>query len=132
VAVHGGAWSWSSARDLKADFSAVDPEDVLDRAASLPISTWRYRDEASRARHLGPTAEDFHQAFGLGDSSREIRLIDGQGVALAAIQGLNAKLDAQVAAQRQRLDTQAREIAAQREVIDELVRAVAVLSSPTR
>ena len=121
IAAGGGAWSCSSARDLKDDFSAVDPEDVLDRVASLPISTWRYRDEASRARHLGPTAEDFHQAFGLGDSSREIGLIDGQGVALAAIQGLNAKLEAQ-----------ARVLDDQRQAIAALQRELAALRTRTR
>jgi hypothetical protein len=67
--------------------------------------------------HLGPTAEDFREAFGLGDSSADIGLIDGQGVALAAIQGLNAKLEAVIEAQQRRLDAQAAELAALRSTV---------------
>ena len=33
-------------------------------------------------------AQDFHTAFGLGDSDKSIATIDADGVALAAIQGL--------------------------------------------
>jgi Skp family chaperone for outer membrane proteins len=44
---------------------------------------------------LGPVAQDFYQAFGLGDSDRTISTVDANGVALAAIQGLNAKLEAE-------------------------------------
>ena len=55
-------------------------------------------------RHLGPTAQDFRAAFGLGHNDTTISSVDAPGVALAAIQGLNAKLEARVA-------QQAREIA---------------------
>lgn len=39
-------------------------------------------------------AQDFHAAFGLGIDDRHIATVDGDGVALAAIQGLNQKLEA--------------------------------------
>ena len=39
-------------------------------------------------------AQDFHAAFGLGDSDKAIGTVDETGVALAAIQGLNQKLNA--------------------------------------
>ena len=42
---------------------------------------------------MGPMAQDFHRAFGLGDRDTEIVTIDADGVALAAIQGLNAKVE---------------------------------------
>ena len=41
-------------------------------------------------RHMGPMAQDFHDAFGLGVSDKLIDTIDPDGVALAAIQGLRA------------------------------------------
>ena len=45
-------------------------------------------------KHIGPYAEDFHAAFGLhGESNRTISSQDLDGVALAAIQGLNLKLE---------------------------------------
>jgi hypothetical protein len=57
--------------------------------AVLPVSEWRYRSEASGARHVGPMAQDFRAAFGLGDSDTTINLIDSGGIVLAAIQGLH-------------------------------------------
>ena len=66
---------------------------------------------------MGPMAQDFRDAFGLGETELGISTIDADGVALAAIQGLNAKLEATVA-------TQARELAAQRAVIDALSAAL--------
>ena len=66
---------------------------------------------------MGPTAQDFHAAFGLGETPTMINTVDVSGVALAAIKGLNAKLEAEVA-------EQAREIG-------ELRRAVEVLLERT-
>ncbi len=37
---------------------------------------------------MGPVAEDFFEAFELGNDERYISGVDGDGVALAAIQGL--------------------------------------------
>ena len=98
----GGAWNCTSSRDQKQDFAAVDAQAVLQRVAALPITEWRYRTETSGARHMGPTAQDFHAAFGLGDSDKSIGLIDANGVALAAIQGLNLKVEEQRATLRER------------------------------
>jgi trimeric autotransporter adhesin len=92
-----------SDRALKTGVAAVAPQDILDRVAALPIASWEYKN-APGVRHVGPMAQDFHAAFGLGDSDRTIGVVDASGVALAAIQGLNAKLEATVA-------EQAREIA---------------------
>jgi len=39
-------------------------------------------------------AQDFHAAFGLGADDKHIADVDEGGVALAAIQGLNQKLNA--------------------------------------
>lgn len=43
--------------------------------------------------HIGPMAQDFNAAFQLGESDRAITTVDADGVALAAIQGLNQKLE---------------------------------------
>ena len=40
---------------------------------------------------MGPTAQDFYAAFGLGEDERHISTVDADGVALAAIQGLYAQ-----------------------------------------
>lgn len=70
----------------------------------MPIHTWRYSTQAQNIRHMGPTAQDFHSAFGLnGDDNKSIATVDPDGVALAAIQGLNARLEADNGALRAKL-----------------------------
>jgi len=83
----GGVWTNASSRELKRDFEPVDPHDILRRVVELPLAEWSYHSEDG-VRHLGPVAEDFSEAFGLGDSDKAIGTIDADGVALAAIQGL--------------------------------------------
>ncbi len=111
LAAGAGSWASLSDRNAKRDIVAVDTAWILDRIAAMPIHSWRYRTERSGARHLGPTAQDFHAAFGLGDSDRTITTIDENGVALAAIQGLNAKLDAQLLASDSTIDADAARLA---------------------
>jgi hypothetical protein len=89
-----------SSRAVKTAFEAIDPSDVLARVLALPVSEWSYRNEPAR-RHIGPMSQDFHAAFGLnGDDDEAIATVDADGVALAAIQGLDAKLEAELAALR--------------------------------
>jgi hypothetical protein len=86
----GGAWTNSSDRALKANFTSIDPHTILEAVSKLPITTWNYTAEGERIKHLGPTAQDFRAAFGLGMDDKSISTVDVSGVALAAIQGLNA------------------------------------------
>jgi hypothetical protein len=98
----------SSDRALKEGLAPVDPHQVLARVSALPMATWSYKEET--VRHLGPMAQDFSAAFGLGADDRHIHVIDASGVALTAIQGLHAVVQAQAA----RLAALEREIAALR------------------
>ena len=100
--------SRQSDRALKEGFEAVDPRAILDRVLALPIERWSYKGDP--ARHLGPMAQDFHAAFGLGADDRHIFVLDAGGVALAAIQGLHGLVEAQGA----RLEALEREVAALR------------------
>jgi hypothetical protein len=61
---------------------------VLAKVAAMPVMTWNYRTQDESIRHIGPTAQDFRAAFGLGENNKTISTIDPSGVALAAIQGL--------------------------------------------
>jgi hypothetical protein len=81
-----------SDRNLKRDIQPVEPEHVLDALSELPISTWSYKTEASGARHIGPMAQDFQAAFHVGASDKLITQVDGDGVALAAIQALSRQV----------------------------------------
>jgi len=88
LAAGGGAWNNLSDRDAKANFQKVSATDVLAKVATLPVMTWNYTTQDESIRHIGPTAQDFRAAFGLGESDKTISTIDPSGVALAAIQGL--------------------------------------------
>jgi trimeric autotransporter adhesin len=82
----------SSDRNLKAGFTPVDAKDILDKVVTLPLSRWHYTNDLSTP-HLGPMAQDFYAAFALGTDDKHIATVDAEGVALAAIQGLNQKLE---------------------------------------
>ncbi len=118
-----GVFNCTSDRDAKKDFRAVDTDEILAKVRALPVTTWRYKDEASGARHMGPTAQDFHAAFGLGADDRSIGMLDEAGVALAAVGGLARELDEKQA----RLDAQTKELRDLRAENDDLAARVAAL-----
>ena len=78
----------TSDRHAKTNFAAVDGRDILKRLASIPVQTWNFKTDAD-TRHLGPMAQDFYAAFQVGTDDKHIATVDADGVALAAIQGLN-------------------------------------------
>ena len=88
-----GVWQSVSDRNAKEQFATITPMDVLAKVAALPISQWKYKVEPAGVKHIGPVAQDFHAVFGLGDNDKSIGSVDESGVALAAIQGLNQKLE---------------------------------------
>jgi trimeric autotransporter adhesin len=99
---NGGTWTNQSSRALKEGFSAVNSMDILRKVAALPITTWTYK-RSGEGLHMGPVAEDFKAAFGLAGDGTSIGTVDADGVALAAIQGLNQKLELENAAMRKGL-----------------------------
>jgi hypothetical protein len=92
LAPGSGSWSSMSDRNAKDGFTPVNSQAVLAAVASLPMTTWSYKTEPG-VRHVGPMAQDFHAAFAVGEDDRHITEVDEGGVALAAIQGLNQKLN---------------------------------------
>lgn len=105
----GTGWDSISDRDAKENFEPVDARAVLEKVARLPMTEWNMKAQDARVRHIGPMAQDFHAAFGLGGGDRHINSVDADGVALAAIQGLYEVVREQRA-----------EIAALRRAMDEL------------
>ena len=93
VGVHleagGNSWSAVSDRNQKENFQPVDPRAVLEKVARLPVTEWNLKSQPASIRHLGPMAQDFKAAFGLGEDDRHISTSDADGVTLAAIQGLD-------------------------------------------
>ena len=92
LASGSGTWSSLSDRNAKENFGDVNTSEVLAKVAAMPIKTWNYKTQADGIRHIGPTAQDFKKAFGVGESDTGITTVDADGVALAAIQGLVEEL----------------------------------------
>ena len=83
-----------SDRNAKKNFQSVDTVAVLEKLAAIPIERWNYQwEKDSDVPHLGPMAQDFKGAFYPGRDDKTISMLEFDGVALAAIQGLNQKLD---------------------------------------
>lgn len=81
---------WINASDVnsKENFEDVDGEEILDKISDLEITRWNYKGK-NDVEHIGPTAQDFHKAFGVGPDDKSISTIDPSGIALAAIKELN-------------------------------------------
>jgi hypothetical protein len=127
---NGGTWVNGSDRNRKDGFAAVSPREVLDKLAALPIQTWHYTNETAGIRHLGPMAQDFRAAFGLSSDDKSIATVDADGVALAAIQGLNQKVEsenselrADVRAKGNRIALLERSVAELKELVNGLAQA---------
>jgi hypothetical protein len=90
--VSATAFVTTSDRNAKENFAPISPTEVLAKVASLPITRWNFK-EMKDGEHLGPMAQDFYAAFGLGAGETTITTVDADGVALAAIQGLNQKVE---------------------------------------
>jgi len=116
AASSANSWACSSDRNLKENFQPVDVAGVLQRVVGLPLYLWNAKGTAPNVKHLGPTAQDFMAAFALGNSDKMIGMQDADGVALAAIQGLNQRLEEQ----RQSLDEQQQRIAELEDSVSQL------------
>lgn len=88
------SWTCASSRTVKKDFEPVVKEDVLARLQQMPVSTWNFEQGQDGIRHMGPVAEDFYAAFGLGESERSVMVQDMAGVSLAGVQALADRSDA--------------------------------------
>lgn len=76
----------------KEQITPVSNVDILEKLRRIPITEWQYIGQTER--HVGPMAQDFYRAFGLGMDEKTIASIDGDGIAMAAIQALAAENEA--------------------------------------
>lgn len=85
----GGMASSRSYKDHVGEVYPVALSHVLGR---VPVSRWSYKPEApvigahDDSVHIGPMAEDWHDAFGTGDG-KSIPYVDYLGTLMAALQG---------------------------------------------
>ena len=88
IAIDGQA----SDKAMKMNFQPVDSLDILEKLNSVPINRWSWKEDDPSIIHMGPTAQDFYVAFGLGNDDRQIKHVDASGVAFASIQALHSLL----------------------------------------
>lgn len=86
----------ASSRTLKDTLAPVEPDGILKGVAALDIDRWAYKPVTPHSvtmpgEHIGPYAEDFKEAFGIGDGMT-INLLDAVGVLFAAVKALTAKV----------------------------------------
>jgi len=103
------AWSTLSDRNAKKNFAPVNSEAILDKLAQIPIQQWNYKwEKGSDTPNIGPMAQDFKGAFYPGRDDKSITTLEFDGVELAAIQGLNQKINernAEIRALKQQNDS---------------------------
>ncbi|HEX6747809.1 MAG TPA: tail fiber domain-containing protein [Longimicrobium sp.] len=129
LAAGGSSWAVISDRNRKVDFLSVDGEDLLARLRGVPVTTWRYRDEADRSTfHIGPMAQDWHRAFGFTTDDRTINMSDLDGVNLAGVQALEARTTQQ-AAEIATLNEQVAQLRAANAALEERLRRLEARSS---
>jgi hypothetical protein len=88
------SWTALSDRNTKKDIETEDCQEVLNKLAQVPISRWHYNWEPeTNTPHIGPMAQDFKHVFYPGRDDKGITTLEFDGVELAAIQGLNQKLE---------------------------------------
>ncbi len=93
VAPGSGSWTSVSDKNKKENFKNVDTDETLKKIASLKIKSWNYKSQKNAIRHIGPMAQDFYKAFGLGENNITISGIDMDGVILKGIQALNFRIE---------------------------------------
>lgn len=89
-----GVWISVSDRDKKTDFQEIDKQELLEKVADMPVTTWSYKGDETDSRHIGPVAQDFYHSFGVGPDERHVAATDLSGVSLAAIQALYERVTA--------------------------------------
>jgi hypothetical protein len=94
LASGGVSWGTISDRNAKKNFSPVNGETILEKLAAMPVQSWNYKWESDDAvPHIGPMAQDFKSVFYPGRDDKSISTLEFDGVELAAIQGLNQRLE---------------------------------------
>jgi hypothetical protein len=93
-------WTNICDRANKEHFKPIDKAALLERLARMPVTEYRVKGQDPEVRHIGPVAQDFHAAFGCGETELGINSVDADGVLMAAVQALHE----QNQAMRRRLD----------------------------
>jgi hypothetical protein len=83
--------------DVKAKEDLVELEgaQVLAKLSALPVTEWSFKGDP--VRHIGPTAQHFKAAFGLGADDTHIATLDLASVAVVGVKALHKMIAAREA-----------------------------------
>ncbi|MCB0666727.1 MAG: tail fiber domain-containing protein [Saprospiraceae bacterium] len=118
-----GGFVQNSDRNRKERIEDLTYNEVLESVKEMPIYEWQYKGQDRR--HIGPMAQDFHKAFGLGEDDTTIAAIDADGVALAAIKAQQEI----IGSQQEQINRQALELLNQQDEIKTLKRELDQIKS---
>lgn len=92
VELTAGSGSWSSLSDKhsKNHIVKLNSNEYLSSIDDLSIYEWEYKSEYN-VNHIGVMAQNFHNTFNLGTSSRHITMVDADGVNLLLTKGIIEK-----------------------------------------
>ena len=99
-----GSWSSLSDKNSKENFKELNGREVLDKISSMYLSSWNYKTQDDNIRHVGPMAQDFYAAFGLGEDERRLSNVDLDGIALTGIKELKLQKDAEINDLKQKIE----------------------------
>ena len=112
--IHGA----QSDRNVKKNKQPVDTVEVVEKLAAIPVESWNYKRESDdEVPHMGPYAQDFKRAFYPGRDDKQITWLEFHGVELAAIQGLNKKLENKLKEKDEELSEMRRELDSLKELV---------------
>jgi parallel beta-helix repeat protein len=118
-----------SDRNAKTAIVALNGAEVLTKLTALPVSQWAYKKEPA-VNHIGPMAQDFYGAFGLGADDKHLAPGDLAGVAVIGVKALHKMIearDATIAAHEAKIVEQESKIATQAAKLAERATEIAEL-----
>lgn len=92
LAPGAGAWSILSDSTKKENIKNISPSNYIKALDSIEVYSWNYISQNDSINHIGPMAQDFYSAFGLGNDPTTINSGDFDGINLLLLKGLNEKL----------------------------------------
>ncbi len=83
----GGVWTNNCSADVKHLHKEIQGTSILQKIKNLPLYEWS-NNSVPNESHIGPTAEDFRDLFGVGTDRKTLASIDLGGVNLAGLKSL--------------------------------------------
>jgi hypothetical protein len=121
-----GAWSTLSDSTKKTNIQEVEPKDYLQALELLSVYEWSYKSQHDSIRHIGPMAQDFHKAFGLGADNTRINSGDFDGINLLLIKALQEEVNKKEVLKEEmaKLERLLEELTIQKQYIDERLKTL--------